>query len=78
MKAANRLPAETFSVQLNGNHRVYISLAYSPENGSLREVAFQCKKKSDDDSSLDSLLHELGIYLSRAIQDRDPETGNEL
>lgn len=78
MKAARRLPAETFKVTLSGGHRVYMSLGYSPESGELREVAFVGKKKSDENGALDNLLHELGVYLSRAIQDRDPETGDEI
>tara|TARA_R110002074_G_scaffold365085_1_gene538735 strand:+ start:22 stop:264 length:243 start_codon:yes stop_codon:yes gene_type:complete len=77
MRSAKRLPSETFHLKLNDTHTVYMTLGYCPTSGSLSEVAFQSKKKSDQPSSLDSLLHELGIYLSRAIQNRDPLTGEE-
>jgi len=75
MRAANRIPNETFPIILDGGHKVNCTLAYNPNNCELREVTFTGREKSTDDGSVDMLLRELGIKLSRAIQGRDPETG---
>jgi hypothetical protein len=77
MKASRRLPTETFTVSLNGSHRVYVTLGYEPKTGSIREIALQGRKKSDEGSSLDAILHDLGVALSRIIQERDPDTGKD-
>jgi hypothetical protein len=78
-----RLPAENVSMTLevptaNGDepahHHLDVSLAYLP-NGMLYEIAFTGRGKAGH--GLDPLLSDLGIKLSRAIQGRDPDTGDE-
>jgi hypothetical protein len=84
-KPGNRLPSETVSVQLGATdecagHELAISLAYERildgKLHVLREVVFVSRGKIGN--GLDAMLHELGIKLSRAIQSRDPETGEAL
>jgi len=78
MRAANRIPNETFPVMLGDGHKINCTLAYEPTNGELREVTFSGREKTTDNGSVDMLLRELGIKLSRAIQGRDPETGYDI
>ncbi len=82
MKPARRLYSETIGVTLGGGHRLKVSLAYEVprrRDGTppqrLREVVFVGRGKIGH--GLDSMLHELGIKLSRILQFRDPETGEE-
>jgi len=84
-KPGNRLPSETVSITLgatdeSAGHQVAISLAYERALDGrldvLREVVFVSRGKSGN--GLDSMLAELGIKLSRAIQRRHPETGEVL
>lgn len=68
-----RLKSENFSLAiLNGGHKLDVTLAYAPD-GSLHELAFVTRGTIG--GGLDQMLVELGIKLSRAIQGRDPETG---
>jgi hypothetical protein len=74
-KAARRLQSETVSLTLdleNGQHRVDFSMAYDGR-GTLREIVFVGRGKIGQ--GLDMLLHEISIKASRAIQRRDPDTG---
>ena len=73
--SARRLRSETVAIQLeleSGVHNLDISLAYD-ENDRLRELVFVGRGKIGH--GLDLLLHDLGIKLSRAIQGRNPDTG---
>jgi len=78
VRVANRIPNETFPIVLGGGHKIIVTFAYAPSNGEIREITFAGREKSTDDGSVDMLLRELGIKLSRAIQGRDPETGNPM
>ena len=53
-------------------HDLAVSLAYGP-NGRLREIVFVSRGRIGH--GLDPLFHDLGIKLSRAIQGRNPDTG---
>ena len=71
----NRLRSVTVGLEIpiaDGSHKFAASLAYD-KSGILREVVFVGRGKSGQ--GLDSMLMELGIQLSRAIQGRDPATG---
>ena len=75
---ANRLRSQTVSLTLMKDdagraHTLDVSLAYDSKTGRLREIVFVGRGKIGH--GLDLMLHELGIKLSRAIQDRDPDTG---
>lgn len=54
------------------HHALEVSLAYGAD-GRLRELVFVGRGKVGH--GLDLLLHDLGIKVSRAIQGRDPDTG---
>jgi hypothetical protein len=54
-------------------HRMTVCLAYD-DKGILRELNIVSRGKIGQ--GLDLALHDLGIKLSRAIQDRDPDTGD--
>ena len=58
-----------------GVHKIIVSLAYDAHD-VLREVAFAGRGKIGH--GVDKMLHELGIKLSRAIQDRDPVNGEAV
>lgn len=75
MKAANRIPSTTWDVTIGEGHHLKISLAYEKDGGALREVVFVGRGKSGH--GLDDMLSELGIKLSRIIQGRDPESGED-
>lgn len=78
MKPERRLPCENVSLVLqleNGKHELDLSLAYG-EDGVLRELCFVGRGKIGH--GLDLLLHDLGIKVSRAIQGRDPQTGEVI
>lgn len=69
-------------IEGSDGHELEISLAYGSQSlktgslGPLREVVFVGRGKIGQ--GLDLMLNELSIKLSRAIQGRDPETGEEL
>jgi hypothetical protein len=78
-----RIEAETVSLTLEvpsgrgrpdfiATHALEVSFAYGAD-GRLREVVFVGRGKVGH--GLDLLLHDLGIKLSRAIQGRNPDTG---
>ena len=70
--------SETYDIQLqigDGEHKLAVSLCRSP-SGELTEIAFVGRGKIGQ--GLDDMLRELGIQLSRAIQGRNPMTGEEL
>lgn len=56
-------------------HRVHITLGRDPATGQVREIFFVGRGKSGH--GLDQIFVELGVKLSRILQDRDPETGDE-
>jgi hypothetical protein len=75
-----RLRSETVTFHLNAGspeapalHVFDVQLAFA-QNGVLREVAFVTRGKIGH--GLDLLFQDLGIKLSRAIQGRDPDTGD--
>jgi hypothetical protein len=71
-----RLPSETVSIVLElpgGAHRLDVSLCRDARTGELREIVFVGRGKIG--SGLDLMLHDLGVKLSRAIQNRHPDTG---
>ncbi len=72
---SRRLRSETvgLNIQLaNGFHSLAVSLAVDDDH-RLREIIFVSRGKIGQ--GLDEMFRELGIQLSRAIQGRDPETG---
>lgn len=76
---ARRLRGETVSLTLEvpagtdvARHKLDLCMAYAPD-GTLHEIAFGGRGKIGH--GLDHLLTDLGIKLSRAIQGRDPDTG---
>ena len=75
MRSKNRLNAETVDLHIDG-YSISVSLAYGPATGELRELVFT-KRPGKQGSHLDLMFHELGVQLSRAIQGRDPATGDE-
>ncbi len=84
-KASRRLPCLNYEISIiagkdhDGNeirHMFDVSLAYDEHSGLLREVVFVGRGKVGH--GIDIMFHDLGIKLSRAIQGRDPETGNEI
>jgi hypothetical protein len=75
IKPERRLPSETVSFSLNAGseeepklHHIDVQLAWSAQ-GVLREIAFVTRGKIGH--GLDLMFQDLGIKLSRAIQDRD-------
>lgn len=73
-----RLHGHTYDVRLpvgNGFHDLKLTVAYD-KNGFVHEVAFVGRGKIGH--GLDQLLLELGIATSRAIQRRDPQTGEYM
>lgn len=77
-RPARRLQSETvsFLIELEGGvHRVDFSMAYDGR-GTLREIVFVGRGKIGH--GLDILLHEISIKGSRAIQRRNPDTGDPL
>lgn len=74
-----RLYSETVRLNLKigeGQHTLDVSLAYDRPGGTLREVNFVGRGKIGH--GLDLMLHDLGIQLSRAIQHRNPDTGEQI
>lgn len=74
-----RLPSETVTIYLgdgvSGRHRVEVCVAYDTD-GHICELNFVNRER--DTYGLGKMLTELGIKLSRLLQRRDPETGDEL
>lgn len=78
-KAVGRLYSRTLDLRLpqeNGFHKVTVSLIYDFPSRRLAEIAFVRRGKSGQ--ALDHMLTHLGIMLSRALQNRDPDTGAEM
>lgn len=79
-KPGRRFYSETIDLRLpvgEGHHHLAVSLVYDgPERDRLREIAFTRRGKSG--GQLDRILVELGIMLSRAVQNWDPHTGAAL
>lgn len=78
-----RLDCRTVSIRLevpgapgqeNRAHHLDVSLAY--HEGRLWELVFVGRGKIGH--GLDLMLHDLGLKISRAIQERDPETGDAI
>ena len=79
-KPERRLRSETVTFHLNAGtdeapalHTFDVQLAFDGKN-QLREVAFVSRGKIGH--GLDILFSDLGVKLSRAIQGRDPDTGD--
>ena len=70
----NRLPSETVEITLGERHKLLLSIARTLD-GAVYETVFVGRGKIGE--GLDDLFHELGIKLSRAIQGRNPETGEK-
>lgn len=78
MKPARRLQSDTLDLRLplgEGHHELTVSLVYD-DAGVLSEIAFVRRGKSG--GQIDQMLVELGVMLSRAIQNRDPHTGEAI
>jgi len=76
VKAANRLPAETFDLVLGEAYPCRISIARDP--ATLQPVEVVLKPSGSvgkSGGSLDLIFFDLGIALSRTLQGRDPATG---
>ncbi len=85
----NRRRAEIFSITLLGEpgnvegdggthppgHKFHVTIGRD-DAGHVQEVFFVGRGKSGH--GLDILMAELGVKLSRLIQDRHPETGDPL
>lgn len=59
----------------DGKHELAVCLAYD-KNDRLHEINLVTRGKIGH--HLDLLLHDLGIKISRAIQNRDPDTGRPV
>lgn len=76
-KVAQRLYSETLDLRLpvgESFHALTVSLVYEGER--LREMAFVRRGKSG--GQLDQMFVELGVMLSRALQRRDPHSGEAV
>ena len=75
-----RLPGETLHLTLDldtGKHELDVSLIYDPaQSYRLRELVFVSRGKIGQ--GMDLLLHDLGIKISRALQGRNPDTGDPI
>ena len=77
-KEFSRLRSITYPLTLEmgeGCHSLEVTLSYD-HNLILRELNFVGRGKIGH--GLDLLLLDLGIKISRAIQNRDPDSGNPL
>ena len=72
-RPASRLPAENFETVIDG-HSIGFTISRDPKSGHVVEVAFRHPKIGH---GLDLMLQDLGIALSRAMQGRDPATGEK-
>jgi hypothetical protein len=88
VKTAQRLPSIAAPVDIplgNGTHRLEIAIAYTPASVAAhpddprqwiaRELVFVGRGKIGH--GLDLMLQDLGMKISRMLQYRDPETGDE-
>jgi hypothetical protein len=75
MKPPARLDSRNVSFAIQG-HAVTAELGYDAETRHLVEIAFSEAGKVGQGMHL--LLADLGVKLSRAIQGRDAETGEDL
>ncbi|MFQ5535617.1 MAG: hypothetical protein ACE5EM_12440 [Sphingomonadales bacterium] len=75
IRTPRRLPAETFALVIEPGLAIDVSLARIGETGALHEIVFVGRGKIG--GGLDLMLHDLGVQLSRAIQGRDPVSGDE-
>jgi hypothetical protein len=80
MTVGRRLYSETLDIPLpieRGVHHLTVSFVYDDsEMRALREIAFVRRGKSG--GGLDQLFVQLGVMLSRALQRRDPVTGDPI
>ena len=78
-----RFPCENFEFELVGGlnhgvearHPVTVSVAWDLK-GQTRELVIEGRGKIGH--GIDLLLHDLSIKVSRILQRRDPETGDDL
>lgn len=79
MRPAKRLPAEIHKVRLqtsdNGEHEIDVSLV-KDLNGQPVELVFVGRGKIGH--GIDLMLTNLGIAVSRILQDRDPNSGQDI
>lgn len=71
----NRREAEQHTLTLLGRHIVSVTIGRDNQ-GNPTEVFFVERGKVGQ--GLDELLSELGMKVSRAMQNRNPETGEDL
>lgn len=85
MKTARRLDARSFDVSYldrdpstgeDVERRFTITASHDPGEGRYSEVAFSGEWKSG--SSMDLMFLNVGVWVSRLLQGRDPGTGREL
>ena len=79
-KAPNRLTSETFDLTLGATedskgHEIKVAVMRDRQ-GTVQELAFVGRGKVGH--GMDAMFLELGIKCSRAIQGRDPQTGEEF
>lgn len=80
-----RLPSETFTLALDGGalpdgtmavQEIAVSVTHEPGTRKVQDLIFVSRGKIGQ--GLDHMLADLGICVSRIIQDRDPITGEFL
>ncbi len=80
MTVGRRLYSETLDLRLpvgRSFHEITVSLVYDDSaTHALREIAFVRRGKSG--GHLDVMFTQLGVMLSRAVQRRDPHTGESV
>ena len=80
MTVGRRLYSETLDFRLPVGRSFYdltVSLVFDDSAAhALREIAFVRRGKSG--SELDEMFVQLGVMLSRAVQRRDPHTGESV
>ena len=74
-KPPNRMICDNVSFTIGGEHKIVTNIGRDGETGTIIEIAFCEAGKIGQGIHL--LLSELGLKLSRVIQNRDPETGQE-
>jgi hypothetical protein len=83
-KPANRLDARLFrlthEIKMEGQpavlHKFEMQVGLDPCSGQVVEIAFASRGRVGQ--GFDLLLMDVGLWISRVLQNRDPETGAEL
>lgn len=77
-RPANRMETSTYDYRMavgEGFHDIAISVS-TDKSGKVQKVMFPTRGKIGH--GMDHMLSDLGIAVSRAIQGRDPQTGDPL